>query len=87
VPVQSLMGWLCIAPSGIFRVLPTQSSAGTPGPCDGHILVDFNQYFASQLKDPSLIAGATVDWQGWYRDPPSPGGSNLTDAVAFTMPP
>ena len=84
-PVQSAMGWLCIASTGIFRVVPTQLTGGTAAPCDGHFLIDFNAYFAAQLEDSSLLAGASLDLQAWYRDPPSPGRSNLTDALSFTM--
>ena len=50
VPVHSLMGWLCIAPTGICRIVPTQSSPGTSSPCDGHFLLDFNRYFAERLE-------------------------------------
>ena len=37
--------------------------------------------------DPLLVAGATVDLQAWYSDPPNPGGANLTNAGRFVLGP
>jgi hypothetical protein len=47
--------------------------------------VDFNLYYATQSGDPSLVPGATVDLQAWYRDPADAGGADLTNAGAFVM--
>ena len=37
------------------------------------------------LLAPALVAGASVDLQAWYRDPPNPGGANLTEAGHFSI--
>jgi hypothetical protein len=38
-----------------------------------------------QVVDPSLAAGASVDLQCWYRDPPNPGQANFTSALRFVI--
>jgi hypothetical protein len=83
VPVQNEFGFLCLGP-GIFR-LPASSGGGATGVCNGSYGVDFNTYFATQTADPSLVAGASVDCQVWYRDPPNSGGANLSGALHFLM--
>lgn len=84
-PVQTAFGLQCIDPGGLFRILPSQFSGGTTGVCDGQLTLDFNAHFATQTQDPALVAGATVDLQAWYRDPPNAGGANLTGALSFVM--
>ena len=37
------------------------------------------------LWNNTLIPGASVDIQAWYRDPANPGGANLTNAGTFVM--
>lgn len=83
-PPMGSFGFLCIGPSGIFRTGVTPSG-GTAGACDGSYGIDFNAFFASQTADGSLVAGATVDLQVWFRDPPNPGTANLSNAATFTM--
>jgi alpha-tubulin suppressor-like RCC1 family protein len=83
-PIQNSYGFLCIEPLGIQRVA-SQGSAGTPGSCDGALELDFNTYFAQQTTNPGLLWGSSVDVQAWYRDPPNPGGANLTDAGHFVV--
>jgi len=84
VPVNNAYGWLCINTSGLFRFEPMVST-GTNGVCNGQLSFDFNTWAATQTQNPSVIAGATVDVQAWYRDPPNPGGANLTNAASFTL--
>jgi hypothetical protein len=36
---------------------------------------------------PAARRRATVDLQAWYRDPPNPGGANLTNAGSFVLGP
>jgi len=83
-PLQLAYGWLCISTSGLRRIA-SQLSTGTPGLCDGELSVDFNHYYATQGGDPTLVPGASVDLQAWYRDPQSAGGANLTNAGTFHM--
>ena len=47
--------------------------------------MDFNTHAATQVIDPLLVAGATVDMQCWYRDPPNPGGANFSEAGHFVL--
>jgi hypothetical protein len=81
-PLNTPFGFICISS---FLRLPGQSAGGTPGVCNGQYQIDFNQYFATQVIDPSLVAGATVDIQVWHRDPPNPGTANTSEAGSFVM--
>jgi hypothetical protein len=83
-PILNAFGWLCIG-SPLTRT-SVAFGDGTPGVCDGHYALDFGDYLASD-SDPTLVAGATVDLQFWYRDPPSPGSANFTQAVRFDLVP
>lgn len=82
-PAQTPFGLVCVA-TPFFRT-PAAFSGGSAGTCSGAYAIDFNAYFATQTADPSLIAGASVDLQCWFRDPPNPGGANLSNAAHFTM--
>lgn len=82
-PIQNAFGWLCLSP-GLFRIA-NQNGGGAPGACEGLFQVDFNAHVAVQTLDPDLVAGAQVDLQAWYRDPPSPGGANFTAAGRFVL--
>jgi hypothetical protein len=85
VPLNNSFGWLCIESGpGLFRT-PATTSRGTVGLCNGSYDIDFNLYFATQSVDPNLVAGATVDAQVWYRDPPNPGTANFSGAIHFVM--
>jgi len=85
-PVQNAYGWLCLKTGpGFFRILPALNSGGSSGVCNGALAFDFNVYAATQTQNPALVAGATVDLQAWYRDPPNPGGANLSGAASFAL--
>jgi hypothetical protein len=63
------------------------SSGGTSGLCDGAFTLDFNAYLATHptaLGQP-FSAGDAVGMQGWYRDPPNPKTTSLTDALEFYL--
>jgi hypothetical protein len=79
-------GSLCIA-SPLQRVGPF-ASGGNPPPsdCSGALTFDFNALIQSGV-DPTLVQGAIVYAQYWYRDPASIGGSGLTNAVQFQIGP
>lgn len=84
-PVQNAFGFLCITTgSGLFRIA-NQPSGGNNGVCNGQYSVDFNLHVATQGQDAALVAGAQVDLQAWYRDPPNVGTANLTEAGRFTL--
>jgi hypothetical protein len=62
-----------------------QNSGGTTGACDGSLSLDWNAYRASNataLGNP-FSAGQSVYAQGWFRDPPSPKTTSLSDALSF----
>jgi hypothetical protein len=68
---------------------PADNSGGTTGACDGSLSIDFLAYLASHpgaLGQP-FAAGQCVHAQTWFRDPPAPGTTNLSNALQFvTMP-
>jgi YVTN family beta-propeller protein len=76
-------GFLCVQPP--VRRTGVQNSGGA-GPCGGSYSLDFNAYIAGGF-DVSLVAGATFWGQYWSRDPSSPSGTSLTDALTATIAP
>lgn len=77
--------FLCVR-SPLQRMGLSQTG-GTAGGCNGFVSKDWNQYArttTSALGNP-FGAGQTVWAQLWYVDAGSPGGSNLTNAVEFTL--
>lgn len=66
-----------------------QSSGGTPGQCDGSFSLDFLAWVASQpgaLHTP-LVAGTTLHFQAYVREPAYPKGACLTDGWRVTLEP
>jgi len=80
-------GWLCVM--GPIKRTPVQSTGGNPPPndCSGQLSMDFNAWIQGGY-DPALISGATVNIQGWSRDPAEPGSkTSLSDGLEFTISP
>jgi hypothetical protein len=79
--------YLCVkAPT---QRTPVQSSGGTFFSCDGVLSIDFLAFMASNptaLGQP-LYAGERFDIQAWFRDPPAPKTTNLSDALEFDVVP
>ena len=68
---------------------PVQSSGGTIGTCGGVLSLDWNAYVAANpgaLGTP-FVGGETCYAQGWFRDPPSPKTTNLSNALQFAVHP
>jgi uncharacterized membrane protein len=71
---------------------PTQrmasvNSGGTEHVCNGVLASDWNAYRAanpSSLGSP-FIGGELVHVQAWFRDPPSPKTTNLSNALSFIV--
>jgi len=66
-----------------------QGSGGTAGLCDGQMSIDWNAYIAANpgaLGQP-FNAGDTAWAQGWFRDPPSPKTTHLSDGIEFVLMP
>jgi hypothetical protein len=64
-----------------------QTSGGTDGACDGAFTLDFNDYAAT---NPGVLgwpfsAGQVIDAQAWFRDPPAPKTTNLSNGLEFTL--
>jgi hypothetical protein len=77
--------FLCIK-SPTQRSLP-QSSGGTLNLCDGALSLDWNAYIASNptaLGNP-FAGGESVWIQAWFRDPPAPKTTSLSNALHFTV--
>jgi hypothetical protein len=67
----------------------TQSSNGTAGLCDGSLVLDVNNYLTTHpgsLGQP-FSAGNKIYAQAWYRDPPAPKTTNLSDGIELTFQP
>ncbi len=63
-----------------------QTSGGTSGQCDGAFASDLRAHLAANpgaLGNP-LTAGAKFQAQAWFRDPPAPKTTNLSNAVEVT---
>jgi Tol biopolymer transport system component len=80
-------GFLCVG-SPLVR-LGAQATGGAPPPtvdCSGALALDFNAWIAGG-QDGALVPGAAVYLQSWTRDPTSPTGALLSDALAFLIGP
>jgi subtilisin-like proprotein convertase family protein len=67
----------------------TQTSGGTAGGCAGSFTLDWNAYQAANpgaLGNP-FLTGSKVYAQAWFRDPPAPKTTNLSDALEMTVQP
>lgn len=86
-PWGSSPSFLCV--KSPYQRTPAQASGGTPGSCDGGFALDWLAYMNAEptaLGNP-VLPGLVVDAQCWYRDPPSPMATNLSDAIEFTVQP
>ncbi len=67
--------------------MASQSSGGTAGACNGVFSQDWNAFIAAHpgaLGQP-FGAGSTVWAQAWFRDPPAPKSTNLSNALVFQL--
>lgn len=76
--------YMCVA-SPLQR-LPVMNSGGAPNSCDGELSIDWNDWRATNSSG-SFNVGAVLYAQAWFRDPLAPRGTNLSDAVTFTLQP
>lgn len=66
-----------------------QNSGGTFNACDGSYVLDWNAYQSAHplaLGNP-WSAGDKVFVQAWFRDPPAPKATNLSNAIQMTYVP
>ena len=88
------IAWAPSSTSMLCVKAPTQrvallNSNGTSGECDGVLPLDWDAYQASH---PSALgqpwaAGQHAFVQGWFRDPPAPKTTHLSNAVELTYQP
>ncbi len=69
--------------------LPLSNSGGTSGACDGVLSID---WLAHQAANPGglgapFAAGDVFQAQAWFRDPPAPKSTNLSNGLEFTLVP
>jgi hypothetical protein len=73
--------WLCVkSPTQRTGI---QNSGGAAGACNGSFQLDFGSWAAAHpgaLGSPFPF-GASIWAQAWFRDPPSPKTTNLSDAI------
>jgi hypothetical protein len=87
LPWGTTSSFLCVKPP--TQRTFAQNSGGTFNQCDGTLSLDWNAYIAanpSALGNP-FAAVQHVFAQGWFRDPPSPKTTMLTDALKFEVAP
>jgi hypothetical protein len=86
-PWGTSSSFLCVkAPT---QRTPAQNTGGSFGACDGTLSIDWNTYIATHpgaLGTP-FSSGALVDAQAWFRDPPSPKTTMLSDGLEFVVQP
>jgi hypothetical protein len=77
--------FLCVKPP--TQRIPSANTGGTTDACDGAISVDFLDYCVTHpgaLGTP-LVSGEVICVQTWFRDPPAPKTTNLSDGLQFTV--
>jgi hypothetical protein len=74
-------GYQCVTPP--IRRTPVQSGLGEPNLCNGSFALDLNAHWTG-TPNHNPGAGAMVQLQLWYRDPP---GRRFSDAIEFTVGP
>jgi Tol biopolymer transport system component len=86
LPWGASSSFLCIK-SPIQRSTPV-ASGGAAGACNGSLALDWNTLAVTPgvLGQP-FTAGQHVFSQAWYRDPPSPKTTALSDALEFVVEP
>ena len=79
--------FLCVkAPT---QRIAAQNTGGAAGSCNGELVVDWCAFMAnapSALGNPRS-AGQVYQAQGWFRDPPAPKTTHLSNALEFTLQP
>jgi len=87
LPWGASSSFLCVAQP--VQRTSVHDSGGTAGQCDGALALDWNAYVAAH---PTALgapfgAGQHVFAQAWFRDPPSPKSTMLSDALEFLVAP
>jgi hypothetical protein len=66
-----------------------QNSGGTINACDGVLTIDWNAFIAATpgAVGAPFHGGETVWAQAWFRDPPAPKTTNLSNGLQFVVQP
>ena len=85
LPWGASSSFLCVQPQ--LQRMSVLNAGGTPGACDGQFLIDWNQFVATHpgAAGVPFTAGQSVWAQCWFRDPPAPTQSALSDALWFDV--
>ncbi len=75
-------GYMCIQ-FPLVRTPVQNSGSGGSGPCQGILSLDLN----ATGWCAAIGAGNQAWMQGWFRDPPTPATTGLTNAITFTVQP
>jgi len=83
----SSTSFLCV--KGPTQRAGSQGSGGTTNACDGAFSLNWDAFVAA---NPTAVgvpfaAGDSIFVQAWFRDPPAPKTTNLTDAIEMTVQP
>jgi hypothetical protein len=63
------------------------NSGGANNTCTGVLSTDWLNWLSTHpnaLGQPFSSSGVVVRAQAWFRDPPAPGATNLSNAIQFT---
>jgi hypothetical protein len=86
LPWGTTSSFLCV--KSPTQRTPAQNSGGTVGQCNGSLSIDFNATMAAAggtvLGTPAF-AGMVVYLQGWFRDPPNPKTTSLSNGLNITL--
>jgi hypothetical protein len=79
--------FLCVQPPS--QRGPIATSGGTTNTCDGTLTLDWNAFRANSptILGAPFQGGENVWIQAWFRDPPAPKSTSLSDALTFTVAP
>lgn len=77
--------WLCV--KSPTQRMGLQPSGGQAGQCDGTLMEEWNSWVGAHPAAVGVpfAAGDHVWVQGWFRDPPSPKTTSLSNALYFTV--
>jgi len=90
---QQAIPWSPLSSSFLCVKTPTQrsliqNSGGVAGQCNGNMVFYLNALVQAQngmLLGQPVVPGLAVHAQGWFRDPPAPKSTNLTNAITVTF--
>ncbi len=77
--------WFCVRPP--TQRGPITNSGGVLAQCTGVISLDWSAFVhaAPGSLGAPFVGGETVNAQAWFRDPTAPRGTNLSDALRFSV--